>query len=48
MIIDLKVLVRSSDCDAHSYNVSNPRGLVFFFLNEFAKVTFYLANVSQK
>ena len=44
MVIDLKVLVRSFNCESRACYVGNPRG--FFF--EFAKVKFYFAKVSRK
>ena len=45
MVIDLKVLVRSFNCESRACYVGNPRESFFF---EFAKVKFYLAKVSRK
>ena len=45
MVIDLKVLVRSFNCESRACYVGNPRESFFF---EFAKVKFYFAKVSRK
>ena len=42
MVVDLKVLVRSFNCESRACYVGNPR-TVFFF--EFAKVPFFFAKV---
>ena len=42
MVIDLKVLVRSFNCESRACYVGNPRESFFF---EFAKVKFYSAKV---
>ena len=44
MVIDLKVLVRSFNCENRACYVGNPRESFF----EFAKVKFYFAKVSRK
>ena len=44
-MIDLKVLVRSFNCESRACYVGNPRESFFF---EFAKVNFYFAKVSRK
>ena len=44
-MIDLKVLVRSFNCESRACYVGNPRESCFF---EFAKVKFYFAKVSRK
>ena len=45
MVIDLKVLVRSFNCESRACYVGNPRERFFF---EFEKVKFYFAKVSRK
>ena len=45
MVTDLKVLVRSFNCESRACYVGNPRESFFF---EFAKVKFYFAKVSRK
>ena len=45
MVIDLKVLVRSFNCESRACYVGNPRESFFY---EFAKVKFYFAKVSRK
>ena len=45
MVIDLKVLVRSFNCESRECYVGNPRESFFF---ELAKVKFYFAKVSRK
>ena len=45
MVIDLKVLVRSFNCESRACYVGNPRESFFF---DFAKVKFYFAKVSRK
>ena len=42
LVIDLKVLVRSFNCESRACYVGNPRESFFF---EFAKVKFYFAKV---
>ena len=44
-MVDLKVLVRSFNCESRACYVGNPRESFFF---EFAKVKFYFAKVSRK
>ena len=44
MVIDLKVLVRSFNCESRACYIGNPRESFF----EFAKVKFYFAKVSRK
>ena len=48
MVVDLKVLVRSFNCESRACYVGNPRESVFFFFLEFTKVTFRFAKVSRK
>ena len=45
MMIDLKVLVRSFNCESRACYVGDPRESFFF---EFAKIKFYFAKVSRK
>ena len=44
-MVNLKVLVRSFNCESRACYVGNPRKSFFF---EFAKVKFYFAKVSRK
>ena len=48
MVIDLKVLVRSFNCESRVCYVGNPRESFFEFAKVFAKVKFYFAKVSRK
>ena len=45
MVIDLKVFVRSFNCESRACDVGNSRES---FFSEFAKVRFYFAKISRK